>query len=56
MTDVPKQITTVEILPKLEAQMEEEAERTEFSEWKVESARTLQEIRDNDKDAVYDSL
>ena len=35
---------------------EEDAERAEFAEWKSASARTLQEIRDNDKDAVYDTL
>ena len=35
---------------------EEDAERAEFAEWKGASARTLQEIWDNDKDAVYDSL
>ena len=34
----------------------EDAERAEFAEWKGASARTLQEIWDNDKDAVYDKL
>jgi|GEM_PF-2578272 len=35
---------------------EEDAERAEFAEWKGASARTLQEIWDNDKDAVYNRL
>ena len=35
---------------------ETDEERTEFGQWKGASARTLQEIWDNDKDAVYDSL
>ena len=34
----------------------EDAERAEFAEWKGASARTLQELWDNDKDAVYDTL
>ena len=35
---------------------DEDTERAEFAEWKGASARTLQEIWDNDKDAVYDTL
>ena len=35
---------------------EEDSERAEFAEWKGASARTLQEIWDNDKDAVYNRL
>lgn len=34
---------------------DEDAERAEFADWKRASARTLQEIWDNDKDAVYDT-
>jgi hypothetical protein len=39
-----------------EASREEDAERAEFAEWKGASVRTLQELWDNDKDAVYDAL
>lgn len=35
---------------------EDEAERAQFAEWKGASMRTLQEMWDNDKDAVYDTL
>lgn len=35
---------------------EEDAERAEFAEWKGASVRTLQEIWENNKDAVYDRL
>ncbi len=35
---------------------DEDVERAEFAEWKGASARTLQEIWDNDKDAIYDTL
>ena len=34
----------------------EEVEQAEFAEWKSASARTLQEVWNNDKDAVYDRL
>ncbi len=45
---------TTEITPEDEAGREEDSERAEFAEWKGASARTLQEIWDNDKDAIYD--
>jgi len=33
-----------------------EAERAVFADWKGASSRTLQELWDNDKDAIYDTL
>ncbi len=47
-------IMTIDISPEDEASSQEEAERAELAEWKGASARTSQEIWDNDKDAVYD--
>lgn len=41
---------TTEIAP--DAGLKEGAERAEFAKWKGASARTLQELWDNDKDAV----
>lgn len=35
---------------------EDEAERAQFAEWKGASDRTLQELWDNDQDAIYDTL
>lgn len=35
---------------------DDEAERAAFTEWKGASVRTLQELWDNDQDAVYDTL
>lgn len=46
---------TTKMTPGEEAGLEKDAERTEFAEWKGASARTLQELWDNDKDAVYDT-
>jgi len=34
----------------------DEAERAVFADWKGASSRTLQELWDNDKDAIYDTL
>ena len=34
----------------------DEAERAVFADWKVASSRTMQELWDNDKDAIYDTL
>ncbi len=35
---------------------DDEAERALFAEWKGASMRSLQELWDNDQDAVYDTL
>jgi hypothetical protein len=35
---------------------DDEMERAQFAEWKGASMRSLQEIWDNDQDAVYDTL
>ncbi len=35
---------------------DDEAERSQFAEWKAASNRTLQELWDNDQDAIYDTL
>ena len=37
-------------------QHETDEERADFGQWKGASTRMLQEVWDNDKDAVYDSL
>ena len=34
----------------------DETERAVFADWKGASSRTLQELWDNDKDAIYDTL
>ncbi len=35
---------------------DDEKERAAFAEWKGASLRTLQELWDNDQDAIYDTL
>jgi hypothetical protein len=46
---------TTEVLPETDAELKDFAERVDFAEWKCASERTLQELWENDKDAVYDT-
>ncbi len=45
---------TIGVAPEDEASWEEDVERAEFADWKGASSRTLQEIWDNEADAVHD--